>query len=303
MKRICIFVLSGCLLAVASLAHAKEPSLKLTGIVSLPGLNCALLEIQKTGRSSWRQQVTLREGQLEGGVAVLQVKPGESVVEVSDNGRKILLGFEQDAQRRDAQEEVRTTGQNLQLHGANLQQVLELYGEIKGRTVLPHPALKSIPTTLNAEAQTRIEAAAVLEKLFEQQGMAVILDGDKFVMIVPASLTNSALPRSDKIVSDSRSDSSTNAEASNLRGTINFMGAEMRQVLALYAELSGRKFNTVDSQYSGLPIRFRSQTPLTKAEAVYALETLIEWSGFEIVPIDEKEFKVVPAARSVERRN
>ena len=177
---------------------------------------------------------------------------------------------------------------DIHLREAKLQQALELYAQIKGRTILRQPLLKPITVSLDTEIPT---AAAAFEDMLRQRGIATIPEGDKFVMVVPISLTNSVTPRSNKIVSTVLGDlsSMTNNEVIPA-GTINFLPTDWNQVIPIYSDIIERKPASGSKFPYGL-IYLRTVNPLSKAEVIYALETLFAWNGLQLVPEDDKTFR------------
>jgi len=75
-------------------------------------------------------------------------------------------------------------------------------------------------------------------------------------------------------------------------GTINFQGVEVSQVLEIYSQLVGRTLLR-----AGLPsaqIVLKTQTPLTKTEAIEALQAVLALNGIAVVNIGDKFVKVGP---------
>ena len=80
-------------------------------------------------------------------------------------------------------------------------------------------------------------------------------------------------------------------------GTINFPATDLNQVLQIYAELVGR---TV-LRPSSLPapqITLKTQTPLTRHEAIQAFDAVLALNGISVVNVGDKFVKVVPAAQA-----
>jgi general secretion pathway protein D len=76
-------------------------------------------------------------------------------------------------------------------------------------------------------------------------------------------------------------------------GNINFQGVDVGQVLDVYAQLVGRTLLR-----AGLPsasIVLRTETPLTKSEAIQALQAVLALNGIALVNVGDKFVKVVPA--------
>ncbi len=75
-------------------------------------------------------------------------------------------------------------------------------------------------------------------------------------------------------------------------GNINFQGVDVSQVLDVYAQLVGRTMLR-----AGLPaaqIILRTETPLTKTEAIQALQAVLALNGIALVNVGEKFVKVLP---------
>jgi len=185
----------------------------------------------------------------------------------------------------------------VRLDNADLQQALDFYASIKGRTVLQHPLLKRTTISVVAAGQ-KAQLEAAFEDAFRAQEMGVIPDGEKFVMIVPASLTNFVTPGSDKIVSTVLGDLSSLMNNQILpAGTINFPGSDVNAVVRIYGEIIGRKLAAGSQRPHGI-IRLKTATPLSKAEVIYAFETLFDWQGLRMVPESDKTFRVEPSSQS-----
>lgn len=80
-------------------------------------------------------------------------------------------------------------------------------------------------------------------------------------------------------------------------GLIKFQDADITQVLEVYQELTGR---TV-MRPNNLPqtkVTIRSQTPLTRKEAIQALDSILSLNGVSMVPQGEKFVKAVPSTQA-----
>jgi general secretion pathway protein D len=86
------------------------------------------------------------------------------------------------------------------------------------------------------------------------------------------------------------------AEETIPAGNINFQGVDVSQVLDVYAQLVGR---TV--LHAGLPtaqIVLKTETPLTKTEAIQALQAVLALNGISVVNVGDKFVKVVPSEQA-----
>lgn len=79
-------------------------------------------------------------------------------------------------------------------------------------------------------------------------------------------------------------------------GNINFQGVDVGQVMEVYAKLVGRTLLR-----AGLPtasIVLKTETPLTKSEAIQALQAVLSLNGISVVDIGDKFVKVLPLAEA-----
>ncbi len=175
----------------------------------------------------------------------------------------------------------------LVLNNAQFSTVLKLYAELTRRTVLSPLQLPNATFSLQISPENGSAAAKEIEKALRAQAIATVNDGDKFVMVIPAAQLSSTHPHSPQ---------PTAAAPAELipAGTINFMGLNSAAVARIYSELMGRKFDAATSARLEGTIILRTQTPLSKAECLYALDTLFEWQGIKMVPVGLDLIRAVP---------
>ena len=79
-------------------------------------------------------------------------------------------------------------------------------------------------------------------------------------------------------------------------GTINFPAVDINEVMKIYAELVNR---TV-LRPTTLPgvITLKTQTPLTKKEAIQALDAVLALNGVSVIPVGDKFVKAVPTPQA-----
>ncbi|WP_205468166.1 hypothetical protein, partial [Raoultella ornithinolytica] len=160
---------------------------------------------------------------------------------------------------------------------------LALYSHLKGRTLLQHPTLKRDFISLVAKPATQKEAIKALETMFHSRGIATIPDGEKFVMIVPDSLTNFVSPRAANIAAESAGKAGAQSNAALPSGSVYFLNTPFAQVAMVYKELVGASKLDGIEKFVRVPVTFQSTTPLTRAEVVYALDTMFEWDNIKMV--------------------
>jgi len=80
-------------------------------------------------------------------------------------------------------------------------------------------------------------------------------------------------------------------------GTIDFRGADLNQVLELYAMLRQRTILRAANLASPTFV-LKTQTPLTKSEAIKALDAMLGMNGIAIIDIGDKFSKAAPSANA-----
>ena len=130
----------------------------------------------------------------------------------------------------------------------------------------------------------------------------MIFEGEKFVIVAPEGQTNRLKQLSDEILANISNDGGSWTNAGVIRaGAIKFTNASAGQVLAIYAAYSGRRFANQDKADPGTMMRvitFCNSTPLTRAEAGYALEMIFACNGIRIVRNEDGSFNAEPSVRS-----
>jgi RNA polymerase sigma factor (sigma-70 family) len=285
----------------ANLRPESQDTIHVTGIIDLPECRAAAVEIRfsvmvRSNAVLRTNHMILKEGQSDrqypfrGTNLVFEIRQIDSdsgSVKVRENGLDAEYALEGPEDNR-ASPSARPGGKlTLRLRNADLAEVLELYAEFIGRTVLCHPAIKRVPFNLSAAAVDQAGAAREVERVLKERGISTVPDGDTFEFVVPTELARSVL----KAAGPPPRPATANDEVV-AKGTINFKNLDLFEVLQIYAELNGRKWPSNDRPPGSL-VFLHSQTPLTKAEVNYAIETLVGWQGLKIVPAGGNSFRSV----------
>ena len=289
MQQISVFLKLGLAVLVshpggALLADAAETLPKLVGIVALPNLKRALLEVEPPVNA--RRYLLLGEGQREARIEVAQINPAQPSVRINYYAQAGVLSHT-------LTNLALPPGSGLCLDAVKLDPVLQLYGQLTNRTLLRSTMLPEVSLTLNAATTNCAAAAQALQSALAEKGISSVPDGNRFLMVVPKAEAATVKPRAAGI----KSAAVTGAEGEMLApGMIDFRNADARQVLDIYALLVGRKLQRTEFRSNSLAntITLVTQTPVTKEEAIYALETVLEWSGLQLVREGEEGLKVVP---------
>jgi hypothetical protein len=188
----------------------------------------------------------------------------------------------------------------IDFQGASINQFLDLYGLLLNRSLLRSSQISS--STFKLHTQTPFTKSAIiylLEVSLALNGIASVDDGTNFVQVVPlkqiATLSLRA-PVRDPSEPLLKPDELPNIGYGNVLNPAPRVpgtpkGASPKNsandVIAYYAELTGR-LSTPSKEWGPMPVVFRAQTPLTKAEFLYALETVLKLNGMSIVELDDK---------------
>jgi hypothetical protein len=233
------------------------------------------------------------EGQREGDIEVLGIDPQSRTVKLNvyPNGGRFAL------QLTNHVDDTSAKFPGIVFERASLEQVLRLYAEFSDRTLLRWPRLPKLSFTMECSATNRAGAALMFRDALFERGVSSIPDGDKFLLIVPQAQASTVSPHSSQI-KPSGSEQSEVLPA----GTINFPDTDLNQVMQIYAELVGRKLvrNGPTPAFVIRTICLRTQTPLSRAEATYGLDTVLGWAGLKMVPEGDNLIKPVFTTETIE---
>ena len=88
----------------------------------------------------------------------------------------------------------------IKFNEADLGQVLEIYQQLTGRTVMRGPTLPQTKITIQTQTElTRKEAIQALDSILSLNGIAMIPQGEKFVKAVPQGEAGTAAPRFNEV--------------------------------------------------------------------------------------------------------
>ncbi|HWQ90529.1 MAG TPA: hypothetical protein VN673_02570 [Clostridia bacterium] len=213
-----------------------------------------------------------------------------------------LRGQELSASARD---EIVPSGA-LNFQGTDLSQVLAIYAELSRRTVLRPSAFVYPLIHLKTSCPlSRQEVVYALDTVLALNGIATIEDGGSFVQMVPINQRfqvklqapqrepNAKLldPKKLPTLGGPRVAPASKLEREFLQlqtafyQFINYKGPPLRpafRLLELHAQLTSKKA-VPSKQFDGMPVFFRVQTPLSKSELLYAIETTLKLNNLGIV--------------------
>lgn len=262
-------------------AEVNGRSAKLTGVAVIKGRSVALLEIPNPRGTSYIKPI-LEVGEKIGTIEVASIDATTGRVKVKDGNEETVLALPS----------VGATGvsRTLQLHSADSLQVFDVYQAMANRTVLRGDRLPGAKITLSTGDVPVEKALSALDDAFAERGIVIRQYGKKFIHAVgasdvgklasiPALPGNSVKPQAEDVLP---------------AGMVKFQGADHFQALEIYQELSGR---TVLAPSNLRPVQFsvKSQTELSRDEALWMFDEVFRLSGVVVAPRGEK-FVTVSAA-------
>jgi hypothetical protein len=202
--------------------------------------------------------------------------------------------------------------------GTDLSQVLDIYAELKSRTILRTRFLPAPTIRFKNECPlTREELVYALETVLALNGLSTVDDGQAFVQIVPIQLrsqVNTHAPTAEpgtklfdpkkvpsmgyshpppvqtKLEHDLERWRKAFFEFIRLNGT---RDSSAQHLLELYASLTDKKAEP-SKNYETMPIWFHVTTPLTKSELLYAIETAFALNNLAITGGEENRVRLGP---------
>jgi len=272
----------GIFASVANSQNAAGPQVRVTGIVCFGSRTNAVVEIQPTRGGLLRP--ILRPGEKIEGVEVVSIDPSQGLVVVKSDELNSAFRIEGTP--------AGVASPTFNLRGADSRQVLEVYQELSGRTVLSGGNLPSAAVDLqNAAVLPPPAAAQALETILAEKGIALSAVGEKIACAVRIGdeAAIDALPPFPAPVEPHLAEVLP-------PGMIKFQEADILQALEIYQELAGR--SVVRAPVLRGKITVRSQTPLRRAEAVWLMVAAAQLTGTRIVPDGEKFAVAIPREKT-----
>ncbi len=181
------------------------------------------------------------------------------------------------------------------LSGGTTAEALDSYERLTGRTVLrPGALLQSSGFTVTSLPKETNAAVAVIKGELAKVGIELVPRGGKFALAVFKGWTNAPLgPQLARI------ESGLSAKTSSPMGQMSFPGMPLVAALGIYSQLCGRTI----LRPAALPpvmLQLQTRTPLTSAEAAYALEATMALNGIAAVRDGDRFVQVVPLPQAAQ---
>jgi hypothetical protein len=289
------FVLVFC--CALSCANAQaEHTIQLRGVMNLAGLKAALLEVDHLlpgNTNAFRDYIgntrlvkegeTFEDSTIKGATAkieLLKANAENMTVTLRDDGteKSYSIPFGQGFGKGQHPGQIR-----LALAGAALNDVVDIYSLLANRIVLSHPDLRTMGVSMqsawDAKIPTKADEARALENYFRGSEAIPVIDGQKFVLLVPIAKTNNVTPRSKNIVAGQPDIKELSLKDAN-------------EAVRMYGQLTGRR-RLGEEALRASTLYFRAMQPISKTEAIYVIETLLDWNGIKIIEGKDRTFRVV----------
>jgi len=263
-------------------AEAAESVPRLAGVVNLPDLKLAVLEVTPPGEA---RDMLLAEGQRQADLEVLHIDPARREMKLRRSAKTGAVPLT-------LTNLALAANPGVSLDCVKLDSVLALFARFTNRTLLRSSLLPQITLTLNATANNAAEAAQAFQAALAGKAICSVPDGDRFLMVVPKA----AAARVKPLAAQLKPAPDSGGELFPA-GMIQFFDSPPAQVLEVYASVLGRKVQPPKPWPAGVArgIKLETQTPLSKEEASYALATVLEWAGLKLIPVGADLLKAVPA--------
>jgi len=175
-----------------------------------------------------------------------------------------------------------------QAMAATSSQVLDIYAQLAGRTVLRPFDLRKLPASLTMPdfADTN-RAINFIEDQLKSNHLAIVRDGRKFVWILPADWRNSQMADQLDRLASLTADDSISSEYS-----YNFQGVDINEALNIYAAIRDRTI--LRPMYFSGPFNLKTVSPLTRSEAIHAFDVLLALNGVATFDDGDKFVQMLP---------
>ena len=267
--------------------NAAAATANLTGIALLHFGKRALLEIKTERGAIVRPTLGVGERLDKIEVTAIDEKTGQVTVKNDGKEEVLSLGVEEGA-----------AGRTFNLKDASSIQMLGVYQDLQGFTVIRAPSVPDFKLTLKSDgALSRPEAAALLEKAFRDHGLFVTLRSSKFAVVTAFSQK----ARAERLPAPPPPTNAPAAAGTAEKfppGLIKFQEADDRQVLEIYSEFTKRMVLRSPAAQN-IKVSLRSQTELTRAEAQWLLEAALSIGGIALLPEGERFVFALPLTRMV----
>jgi hypothetical protein len=270
-------------------ADAAPPPPKLTGIVRIQGKTLAFLELAPGGGSRYADKPILKVGESTGPIEVLRINSEKPEVALRDraSGSTKILTLAQSSE---------VPGRTLLFANASVSQVLAIYQDLAGRTVIREPALPETLINLETDANlTDEQAGQQLKQAMTAAGIVTVAKGEKFVLAVRETEADRLASIPDPPAVATGANAAGVDEIVFQPGMLRLKDADADQVFGIYQDLSGRTILRPNN-LSSVKLTVGSQTALSRRASQWLLATLLQLGGIDFVPEGSKFVFAIPSS-------
>lgn len=259
----------------------------------------ALIEFSSRPESAGDRATLLGEGQRQGDVEVLKIDAGTGTVHVKIKDAPQELVFASAAPPEptvpSGNQATRASTGSIRLENARWGDVLAIYQQLVGRTLLCSGAIDR-----TIRANLRMNGVATAEEMAKgiegtMQGLMFHNDGDKFTVVGRKG-------DFEKLTPELREVSRTlNPREVVPAGMLTFQNTDLSQVLQIFQELVNRTLLR-PALLPGSTIYLKTQTPMTREEAVYAMCAVFALNGISFVDLGDKFLFAYPSFEEAKRK-
>ena len=278
-------VLLLCVLRCDPMRAAEPGPARLAGLVHLDGTPWALLEISTARRVDFPPPLVA--GDMREPWELVQINEGAGSVTLSNHRtqQKLQLALTNAAPAGPAPP-------TLRFEGAALEQILEVWQKATGRTLVRAQKLPDFRLSLTRGSLSKADATTVLGQMLAASGLVVSNVGAKFAAVVPAAEA-SALATLPPLPAGALKAQDPAAQAEMVPpGMIRFLGADIQQVLSIYALYTAREVLYPEGIMAKITLSV--QTPLTRAEASWLVEASCHLAGYDTLALGDRFVCVAP---------
>jgi hypothetical protein len=303
MRLVFVVLFVGPVLLATTLCGGMRTNVQLRGIGRLSDGDFALLEITRTNWPGQSHTSLLGAGQREGDLQVLDIQPSSVTVKVDFQGESLRLELGADSSNGPMQP-VPSQGPFLRLKQVTVRQALQLYQKAVQRTLLGSCALPEDRIDFYSKpARVPADLAKDLEAALSSAGIRFWAEGEKFTAFGRETNLDELMRQAHTVSEEICRRTATGPqpagvpEGSLSPGFINFPMTDLKDVLAIYQELTGWTLLT-PGELPWPAVCFRNETPLSKCEAIFAMTAVIALNGVSIVPVSGTFLFTAPAAQT-----
>ena len=220
------------------------------------------------------------------------VKPAGAAIPAIPNYERIIQALT--ATSRKASEDKHLPSGSINFPGIGIDQFLEFYAELGGRTILRPFSLPSVSLTLQTQVPVNLwEAIYMMDMTLALNGVKSTFLGDKFAAVTVLEYDTSQLDQPPAPTKESKTIKA---------GAIKLNHADSSQAYKLYKQFTGSQVSFSPNLPSAA-VALNNQTDLADNQAAYAIETTLHLHGIHLQRTDDNNVRAMPLAEAATPAN